>query len=235
MALVDFKQPLARYSGKVGSAGNGQVYYMLDDRGVARELVIPTNPNSTYQQTIRTIRASLGTQFAALNRTQAEAWILFAKNMKRKDRFGREYTFGGVQAFQAVNTHRALANETILSTPPNYVSAPPPLGVNSAMLIAPFTLTLELDHLQAAASGFWRVRLTPPIDTSARVARRGELRCATTAFDDAYVAIDSAPQSITLTTRFDYVSGEAVGIEVLGLSNDYIPGKSLFNPRIGLA
>lgn len=43
----------------------------------------------------------------------------FAKNWTRRDRLGREFTLGPLQAFQRVNSHRALAG--VAAMPPPYM------------------------------------------------------------------------------------------------------------------
>ncbi len=109
MALVEFRHPSARFSGWTGVAGGDQVYYVFEGRGIARALIIPTNPRSGDQQLIRSLQTSLAGQYKALNRSEADAWNAFGCHFTMKDRPGRDYSFGGIQAFLAVNMRRALA------------------------------------------------------------------------------------------------------------------------------
>jgi hypothetical protein len=234
MALVTFKQPTSKFSGRTGSGDDGQVFYTLDGRGISRTLVAPTNPNTTYQQTIRAIQTSLSAQYSSLTRTQADAWDTFGKNFSGVDRLGRKYSYGGIQAFLAVNTHRVLAGQSAVTDPPIYVNTPSPIQISSVTVSGTSQLTITAQHLVATGSGFWRVRITPALDSAVRLAQESELRVATTAFADSYVAVAASPQAITLTTKFTYAVGNTLGIELTGLSSQYVPGQTLFVRHIAI-
>jgi hypothetical protein len=235
MALVKFKSPLASFRGRSGTDADGQVYYDLDGRGIGRDLVIPKNPNTTEQQQVRSINMSIATMYKGLSRPQAEAWNAFGRNFVSTDSFGRKYKYGGMQAFQAVNAHRALANQTLLTEPPAFARVPAPMAVESVTVSAPNIVSLAVRHLQAASSGYWRVRLSPPLPSPVRLAAAGDLRMATSTFRLCYVAIAASVQTIVLTTRYAYYAPETLGVEILGLSNDFVPGQAIFVRHIVVA
>jgi len=234
MALVEFRQPAAKFSGRTGVDSDGQVYYTLEGRGIARTLVIPTNPRSTQQQTIRSLQTSLAVQYSGLTRAQADAWNDFGKNMTSTDRLGRKYAYRGIQAFLAVNVHRVLAGQAALEDPPAHVATPAPIQIVSANASAGNDFTLVVQHQVAAAAGIWRIRLTPALRSQVVLASPGALRAATTAFPDSYVATAASPQALVFTSRYSYTAGQTLGVEVLGLSTEYVPGQVLFNRHVTL-
>lgn len=228
MALVEFKQPASRFSGRTGVAGDGQVYYTIEGRGIARTLVIPSNPRSTDQQLIRGLQTSLALQYKGLERIQADAWDLFGRKFTGKDRFGRAFTYGGIQAFLAVNTHRVLAGLAATTDPPAFATTPSPIRIVSATVNVDGDLNLALEHQVAEGAAIWRVRITPPSDSNVRLAKPGDLRYATALFSASYIASTASPQSIVLTPKFTLSAGVPIGLEVLGLTPAYVPGQALF-------
>lgn len=233
MALVEFSQPASRFTGKVGTDSDGQVYYMLAGRGISRRFVLPANPSSSDQQAVRAVRSSLSNQYSSvLTRAEADSWDSFGRNFSRSDRLGRKYQYRGIQAFQAVNAHRVLAGETAVTTPPSFVQVPSPVSVTSVSWDDPLAeLNIVLQHAVVTA-GIWRLRLTPALSSPVRKAQPAELRFATTAFADSYVTISTSPQTVILQPRFTYAAGQTLGLEITGLSDAYVPGQTLFNRHI---
>ncbi len=52
MALVKYASYLQGVSGKTGTDDSGLVYYLVDGRGIARDFIVPNQPNSTQQLSV---------------------------------------------------------------------------------------------------------------------------------------------------------------------------------------
>ncbi len=228
MAKVKFTSPISAFSGKIGVQGDGQVFYTLEGRGISRRLVVPTNPNTTDQAAVRAILSSLSKQYGSLTRAEADAWDTVGRSITQKDVYGRSYTLSGGQAYQRINMHRLLAGQAAITTAPTLLeTVGAPAGPLSAEMDG-VQLRISIPHFETAGSGFWRVRLSRPLGGGMRKAAESDLRSATVALADSYVPIAASVQEIVFNTRYPYSVGETLGVEILGLSPEYIPGRKLF-------
>lgn len=84
----------------------------------ARRLGTPTNPNSTRQQTVRSILSTLSPGFSSLTDEQRAAWGQWASENPRTDPVGNSYTMTGHQAYVSVNCRLVDAALAVLSDPP---------------------------------------------------------------------------------------------------------------------
>lgn len=78
----------------------------------------PTNPNSTRQQTVRSILGTLAAAFGALNAAQKESWATWAVNNPRTDPLGNSYTLTGLQAYISCNAKLSDAGLTLIDEAP---------------------------------------------------------------------------------------------------------------------
>ncbi len=89
----------------------------------ARRLGTPTNPNSTRQQVVRSILATLSPGFSGLTPEQQAAWKQWASENPRTDPIGNNYTMTGHQAYVSVNSRLVDAAMTIREDPPAKVAS----------------------------------------------------------------------------------------------------------------
>jgi len=94
---------IGRMSGKLGgfvaSTGPGGQYL--------RAWSVPTNPNTTYQQTIRSALNQLASRWiATLTALQREAWETYAGNVTVPNRWGNPIQISGLAMYQRCNVGR---------------------------------------------------------------------------------------------------------------------------------
>ena len=101
-----------------GSVGNNTFSHNRGGDYVRRRNA-PTNPNSTRQQTMRTILGSLsGLWSTTLTPAQREAWNVWAGNQTREDALGNSINLTGLNGYQLTNTHLLDAGDTRIDDPP---------------------------------------------------------------------------------------------------------------------
>lgn len=83
-----------------------------------RQRGTPTNPNSTRQQSVRSILSTLAAGYGALTAVQQESWKTWAQNNPRQDPLGNSYTLTGLQAYISVNAKLSDAGLTLLTSAP---------------------------------------------------------------------------------------------------------------------
>lgn len=104
-----------------------------------RRRVSPTNPNSTRQQTMRTLLSGLASGWANnLSDAQREAWNTWAENQPKEGPLGNSINLTGINGYVWCNTHILDAGDTRIDNPPPVV-APDPLATFSVDISAATT------------------------------------------------------------------------------------------------
>lgn len=93
-------------SGKVGglvaSHNSGGAYF--------RAATIPTNPNTVFQQAVRTaVSAHTAAWQSSLTQAERDAWILYADNVTLTNRIGEQHNVSGLAMFIRTNVPRSQA------------------------------------------------------------------------------------------------------------------------------
>lgn len=77
-----------------------------------RGRAIPTNPNSTFQQAVRSAAAFLASYWSGtLTQVQRDAWDLYAENVPLPDPLGDPRNVGGIGMYVRSNIARIIAGE----------------------------------------------------------------------------------------------------------------------------
>ena len=102
-------------SGKVGglvaSHNSGGAYF--------RAATIPTNPNTIFQQAVRTAVASLSSVWQmVLSQAQRDAWQLYADNVTLTNRIGEQHNVSGLAMYIRSNVPRLQASIARLDVAP---------------------------------------------------------------------------------------------------------------------
>lgn len=88
-----------------------------------RRRVAPTNPNSTRQQTMRSILATYASFWSTLlTANQRTAWNIWASNQAKEGPLGNSINLTGINGFIWCNAHTDDAGDAILSDPPAIVA-----------------------------------------------------------------------------------------------------------------
>lgn len=107
--MIFTSQVLSAASGSVGG-----VTYSHNKGGMyTRTRAIPTNPNSTRQQKVRSAMAEASQLWGLLSEAQRAAWNLYAANVPMTNKLGQSFHLSGQQHFIRTNAFRiAMLNDT---------------------------------------------------------------------------------------------------------------------------
>lgn len=95
-------------AGIVASRNRGGNYF--------RARVTPVNPNTTYQQSVRSIMAQLaGIWAGTLTKAQRDAWDSYALNVPLPNALGAYRNVGGIAMYQRCNIPRLQADDAALT------------------------------------------------------------------------------------------------------------------------
>jgi hypothetical protein len=96
----------------------GTVYSHNRWGGYIRQLVMPTQPRTEYQQDQRARVASCAERWHDLTASDRLQWAGFASQIVRSDRMGQPLSYNGFTAFMLVNTERVFVGAVMKDDPP---------------------------------------------------------------------------------------------------------------------
>lgn len=123
MALVQLGDIVTDMRGVVG----GVVYQRNAYGLISRTRVVPTNPQTTPQQTRRGYFGNAAQAWLSLTPSERQAWIDLDPPLTMTNVFGVEVALTGYNAFVRVNENILSVGGSILTTPPSPVSLPLPV------------------------------------------------------------------------------------------------------------
>jgi len=92
---------------------------------VRRTLVIPTNPRTAGQMTVRANLSLVAKKWRTLTEDQREAWNATGNTYKSAARLGQSGALTGLQLFIKVNATLAEFGQDLVDAPPSYPAFPP--------------------------------------------------------------------------------------------------------------
>lgn len=111
MAIITFGGGVAAASGSIA----GTTFSRNKGGPYIRNRAVPTNPNTAYQQAVRSIVAQLtSTWYGGLNAAQRASWDAYAENVPLPNALGEPRNVGGLGMFVRSNVPRLQANPTDL-------------------------------------------------------------------------------------------------------------------------
>lgn len=139
MAKIKFTAFLADMRGKVA----GTVFTKNRAGAIARTKVTPINPNSSFQQAVRSTLTFLSQNWRSLTAAQRSAWNNAVRNFPRTNVFGDAKILSGHQLYVGLNGQLSAAGASLITNPPV------PTGAASvdtlALSITVGTSTMEVD------------------------------------------------------------------------------------------
>jgi len=139
-------------SGSVGGTTVSRNHYGL----YARTRATPTNPNTDYQQNVRSLLSTYSSAWQGLTDAQRIAWATWAQGHPVVDSLGQSQILTPHTAYIQLNTRLALAEEAAIDVPPIGTA---PNGLTTLVLSADqgagtFDLTFTATPL-AATERLW--------------------------------------------------------------------------------
>ena len=203
---------ITNISGKAG----GSIYSRNRGGAYVKNFVIPTNPNTLFQQNVRSIFAGNSQSWKTLTEEQRNSFEAQAPNYTSKDVFGDGLTYTGSQLHQKLNGNLQLHGELPLTT------AKPPAGtmpINSATITAAITAgVFSLDGTVTVAQGEFLpgqmrmiVEAAPPASPSQKYQQNRKRFVQKSAF------VAGAGQDLDLTANyvdrfFEPVEGQMIAL-----------------------
>lgn len=229
MPLVTLKSPYESWRGKSGDT----VAYPILNRMFAREFVNPTNPDGANQQTVRSYLAQSAVAFQSLTPSEKNAWANLGSQMSRTDPNGNSYSLSAIQAYCAVNAYRLLDGQSTTDTAPTFTN-PLAATIDDVEITSPNIVV----GLSNTVSGIlYYVQISPPLPGETRQAYARDLSSFSAApnQDDSIQDASGATLNVTIPESqlpFTVAGGDRIGVRVLSLSADYVPGQRSFTTSI---
>lgn len=228
MAIYTPRQPFEFFSGRLGVAVDG-VAMPTNGRNLLRSYVVPTNTITSQKTTAQDILSQLAFAYTFVPSGLAAGWRDLGAELVRIGRLRSRYSLLGQQAFIACNWWRYAKFLSIENTPPNLVELPTPQLVQAYYLNDTDTPRVDFYVPPEFGDVYTSVRISPAVESTSRLARANELRCAAAGFADCLTAETSGSLSLEFPgSLVPWEVGWFAGVELQTWSLGFIPGPKVF-------
>lgn len=231
MAIVTLQSPYDRFHGKVqGTAGSGgQVVFSTAKAGnVARNYVIPANPQSTRQTEIRGFQTVAAVGYKALTKAEADQWNAAAAQVNRTNILGLTYELSGIALYCQVNVYRQINALSILDVVPSIAPGIKPVALTSVTAAAGPSLDFVVDATGNPDSSIILVRVSNALPGEARNARENDCRLIDNVLEANYLPISSGSATGNIDADlFSLIQNDRVGVFLTPVTLGFIPGPTL--------
>lgn len=225
MAIIQLAEPFKSFRGRDEVTG-GQVLYPALRRNFSRTFVQPANPQTTYQDTIRTIFTALTQLYSTLTDAENLTWIDLAKNLVRKDADGNDIAPKPKPTFIEVGFWNIALGNAPPATAPPYVTTPGILAISAVKRTVldtgwQFTYTWDGDPTNLA------LKNTGALPGLRRQPRITDYRFSRQTPDTSVDAITNAGGTITIldaASRFAIATADRIGQLLQIITDDGLPG-----------
>lgn len=215
------------------------MFYPIAGRQISRQFVVPANPDTTYQQTARTIFSTISSAYTALTPAEKSSWETLAASTTIIDKDGQETTIPTKALFQRINQYRVLHGQAIATTAPTPVAgsiASLPDTVSVDLTLSTGAIAISVAGASSSDGSLYEISITPVLPGTTRVARETDLRLATVTPANSIRPATSA-SSISwsvgagaVNLRQSFTAGtHRIGVKIVSLSSVYIPLGEVFN------
>lgn len=193
MALIKFGMMMTDARGKLG----GQVFSKNRGGNYVRTNVVPTNPQTSLQGSIRSMFATISSRWSQLTEAQRQGWQSAVDKFERTNVFGDRKVLSGKALFQSLNTEAQHAGMGIIEdvpAPQEVISKiPSNMGVNTDGVELAFSVIAKG---KATAGGKTIVQATAP-QTAGTFNAKNKFRTIVVedSADDAVLDLESAYKS----------------------------------------
>lgn len=159
MALIKFGMMMTDARGKLG----GHVFSKNRGGNYVRTNVVPNNPQTSLQGSIRSLFATISSRWSQLTAAQRDGWQSQVNKFERTNVFGDRKVLSGKALFQSLNTEAMNAEMGIITDAPAPQEIISKIPIINQLYLDGGALTLTVDATgKATAGGKTVVQATAP-------------------------------------------------------------------------
>lgn len=228
MGLFRLNPAIDALAGKIlGPTGGSGLVFMhnLNCGNVFRTWVMPDNPQTPLQSSMRNYLAQCAVAYKGINAAQAALWTATAIQINRTNKLGLTYQLTGITLFTMVNFYRLMNAQSLELDIPEIVKPLKPVGITTVILTTSVLLTVVADYTGNADSYFGLLNVSAILPGEARQARPNDCRLLdpTIANNIIQVSTNVVTWPIEVTDGA-FTAGDRIGLEMMTLSDEYVPG-----------
>lgn len=223
MPLAQLNELYTRLSGRSKNASNVNSY--AGGQPIVRKFTTPTNPDTTEQQTARSIFSSVTKRWSDnLSAGQREDWDAWAKLHKVINRLGTEVKRTGLSAYVQLGTicqmrtgTAAPSDAPTLERPAAPTAVDVPSGQSGGN-----TLSITIDHGFTSTAGLYvMVKATDAMPTAGTNPRLPDYRMIEGPDSSSFKALTTSGASYDFTaTRYSYSDADRLGVWVAVVNSE---------------
>lgn len=180
-----------------------------------RTKVTPVNPQSTRQNTVRSLFTSLSQSFRSLTDAQIAAWNAAVSNFQTTNIFGDLKTPSGFNLYQRLNNNLSRIGEAVIDTPP--LPAAVEDIVIGTLTAAAGAGTMSLAYTAGAAGSVIEVYATPGVSPGISYVKNLYRRIGQ--FDSETVSPFNAAAAYALVFGSVPVAGQKVFVKTVAVNS----------------
>lgn len=241
MPKITLKLPFDQFRGTVMDQGGqtGQVIFDSPRTAfVSRSWLKPSQPNTDAQLACQAQLRDTAAAYKTLTSQQAQEWRDAADLLSRNNILGQNYTLTGFSLYLMVNYYRRLRGDPDTLIPPTPTWPSCPLSDISATVTELNPNTIEINFTENTPDiDLCFIRVTPPMPSAARLARKNELRAvfADDTYAQSFFNIEPGPSYCLLTyPGITWIEGDFIGLEIICFRSDGLPAPSYFNSHLAV-
>ncbi len=232
MAKVNLEAPFRSITGRLGKEGDAPSIYSLEGRTVLRYPSQETPKNTIRKSACQAALKKAAKAYRLLTFEQATDWRNYIRAMEDRSEGSVRIPKKLHAAFSQVNLHRVLAGETLLMEAPEASNRTLPVAEPQVQWVSSRRLRLVFDHPYGAGFAVWHYRVTPPLKSQIRLANEREARTPLADTRTSYINSSAFSEAIEVDTEDAYQIGDTLGLKLLVLTSDFVPGESRFYRRL---
>lgn len=150
-------RPVAPSGDVSGKQQDSIVFFKWRNAQTARTWARPTNPDSTFQQTVRANLTTLSKRWSNLTAPQRQSWVVYANANPITNRLGVSVRMTGLDAYIALNSVNQLrtSSATFVDTAPATAPPAPILTATLSTGADATTISATLTHGYTTLTGLY--------------------------------------------------------------------------------
>lgn len=228
MALITLVSPFATFRGRDSVVGGG-VLFPRGLRSIRRTFVQPANPNTTFQQTVRSALTQASQGFSSLADGDLAGWESLSAALPRTDANGNSFNLQPKAWYVSVNTFRILDLQAITDVAPAATTEAAITSFDSVTRVGgPPEDQSNLIFSHANSGALFLIEATAVLPGTRRQPRDTDFRAWADTFAAIIIPDTASPQTYgqpDASSRFIYAVGDRVGFRITSLSSGYVLGQ----------
>lgn len=208
-----------------GSRPTGIVFSRWRGVATARTYVVPRNPQTAAQTSVRSYLTQAAQGFQSISPAQKVLWEDYAAAHPSQSLSG-EYVQSAIAMYVRINALRLLDGQALSATPPSDLVDWTVTDVTAAEYgSGTGTMALTISHTGTSGADLLKIEATAALPSQVRDPQEGDYRLGSSVLATSIAAVEDTGTPMDVADwRNVLTDGQYIGLRLTPLSPDYDPG-----------